>query len=222
VSFFTVARSRVFCRPVLFYCTRVVSKTNCWSLNEFAFLSSFLRCALPASPGMWVHKRVSGWTDRLTERVSGVCACSLCHTKGVESRYRRVLEYRNDNCSPSVCYMSRKVARRKQSRRVHRLPSSSQPFPGRSSWWPFYRPHVPSTQSVHLQPLLYSARHGIGRPSMSTQHTATTPARPGKMAQSQSLNHLLNFSLPPRQAQPLPRRSRKYGTQHGVWNKERE
>jgi hypothetical protein len=57
---------------------------------------------------------------------------------------------------------------------------------------------------------------------MSTQHTATTFARPGKMAQSQSLNHLLNFSLPPRQAQPLPRRSRKYGTQHGVWNKERE
>jgi hypothetical protein len=58
---------------------------------------------------------------------------------------------------------------------------------------------------------------------MSTQQTPTsTFARPGKMASSQSLNHLLNFSLPPRQAQPVPRRSRKYGTQQGVWNKERE
>ncbi|KAG5716466.1 hypothetical protein E4T56_gene15104 [Termitomyces sp. T112] len=44
------------------------------------------------------------------------------------------------------------------------------------------------------------------------------------MASSQNLNHLLNFTLPPRQVRPpvnLPRRSRKTGTQEGVWNKER-
>lgn len=52
---------------------------------------------------------------------------------------------------------------------------------------------------------------------------ASTGKRAGKMTtnSNQSLNHLLNFSLPPRQVQALPRRSRKYGTQHGVWNKER-
>lgn len=49
---------------------------------------------------------------------------------------------------------------------------------------------------------------------------STTPKRPAKMASSQSLNHLLNFTLPPRQTPAVPRRSRKYGTQHGVWNKE--
>ncbi|KAF8167481.1 hypothetical protein B0H34DRAFT_779216 [Crassisporium funariophilum] len=45
-----------------------------------------------------------------------------------------------------------------------------------------------------------------------------------KMPANQSLNHLLNFSLPPRQTRPLsslPRRSRKTGTTQGVWNKER-
>ncbi|KAJ6611470.1 hypothetical protein B0H10DRAFT_2165795 [Mycena sp. CBHHK59/15] len=38
-----------------------------------------------------------------------------------------------------------------------------------------------------------------------------------------NLNHLLNFTLPPRQTQPpsLPRRSRKTVTHQGVWNKER-
>lgn len=44
------------------------------------------------------------------------------------------------------------------------------------------------------------------------------------MASSQSLNHLLNFSLPPRQAQPLsafPRRSNKRSGQSAIWNKER-
>ncbi|KDQ63141.1 hypothetical protein JAAARDRAFT_147139 [Jaapia argillacea MUCL 33604] len=44
------------------------------------------------------------------------------------------------------------------------------------------------------------------------------------MASSQSLNHLLNFTLPPRQTQnvqSIPRRSRRTGTQQGVWNKER-
>ncbi|KAJ3731924.1 hypothetical protein DFJ43DRAFT_1132171 [Lentinula guzmanii] len=55
----------------------------------------------------------------------------------------------------------------------------------------------------------------------------TTPKRTAKMASAsnnQNLNHLLNFSLPPRQRQPLsnlPRRSRRTGTGHGVWNKER-
>ncbi|KIJ21979.1 hypothetical protein PAXINDRAFT_105678 [Paxillus involutus ATCC 200175] len=50
----------------------------------------------------------------------------------------------------------------------------------------------------------------------------TTPKRPAKMASSQSLNHLLNFTLPPRQTQPqsLPRRSKK-PTSQGIWNKER-
>ncbi|KZT30947.1 hypothetical protein NEOLEDRAFT_1126631 [Neolentinus lepideus HHB14362 ss-1] len=43
------------------------------------------------------------------------------------------------------------------------------------------------------------------------------------MTGNQSLNHLLNFTLPPRQSQvqSLPRRSRRTGTQQGVWNKER-
>ena len=47
------------------------------------------------------------------------------------------------------------------------------------------------------------------------------PKRPPKMASSQSLNHLLNFTLPPRQShsQSLPRRAKK-STSHGVWNKE--
>ncbi|KAK7058577.1 hypothetical protein VNI00_002213 [Paramarasmius palmivorus] len=53
---------------------------------------------------------------------------------------------------------------------------------------------------------------------------ATPPKRPAKMASNQSLNHLLNFTLPPRQTHPppsIPRRSRKTGNSHGVWNKER-
>jgi hypothetical protein len=52
-----------------------------------------------------------------------------------------------------------------------------------------------------------------------------TQKRVAKSPSSQSLNHLLNFSLPPRQTQQvqsLPRRSRRHGTTHGVWNKERE
>ncbi|KAG6811574.1 hypothetical protein H0H92_006823 [Tricholoma furcatifolium] len=54
--------------------------------------------------------------------------------------------------------------------------------------------------------------------------TPGTPRRVQKMASSQNMNHLLNFTLPPRQARPpvsVPRRSRKTGTQQGVWNKER-
>ena len=48
--------------------------------------------------------------------------------------------------------------------------------------------------------------------------------RPSKPS-TQSLNHLLNFTLPPRQThynQSIPRRARKTGSHHNVWNKERE
>ncbi|KAI3622050.1 ring finger domain protein [Moniliophthora roreri] len=58
----------------------------------------------------------------------------------------------------------------------------------------------------------------------STPAHATSPKRPVKMASNQSLNHLLNFTLPPRQTHPppsIPRRSRKTANYHGVWNKER-
>ncbi|KAJ7069040.1 hypothetical protein B0H15DRAFT_918159 [Mycena belliarum] len=62
--------------------------------------------------------------------------------------------------------------------------------------------------------------------SPRTPVTAPVTKRASKMASNQSLNlnHLLNFTLPPRQTQPppsLPRRSRKTGTQQGIWNKER-
>jgi hypothetical protein len=52
---------------------------------------------------------------------------------------------------------------------------------------------------------------------------ATAPQRPPKMASNQSLNHLLNFTLPPRQIQPqiVPRRSKK-AVHSAVWNKESE
>lgn len=68
-------------------------------------------------------------------------------------------------------------------------------------------------ESRHLSPLLT---------------TCPMSLLPGpKMAASQptNLNHLLNFSLPPRQPHPPSttcRRSRKTVTAHGVWNKERE
>ena len=59
----------------------------------------------------------------------------------------------------------------------------------------------------------------------------TTPAgnsnqtKRAAQTSTQSLNHLLNFSLPPRQAhypQSIPRRARRTGGNHHVWNKERE
>ena len=60
--------------------------------------------------------------------------------------------------------------------------------------------------------------------SFSGTPNATNSKRASKMnSQAVNLNHLLNFTLPPRQAQPLanlPRRSRRTGTQQ-VWNKER-
>lgn len=61
---------------------------------------------------------------------------------------------------------------------------------------------------------------------LPTANRSYTPKRVAKMASNQptNLNHLLNFTLPPRQARPLgtPRRSRKTGNTQGVWNKERE
>ncbi|KAJ3534920.1 hypothetical protein NM688_g7058 [Phlebia brevispora] len=61
-------------------------------------------------------------------------------------------------------------------------------------------------------------------PADGTPHSGPNNKRSSKkMASSQSLNHLLNFSLPPRQThqyQSLPRR-RKPGAQQAVWNKER-
>jgi hypothetical protein len=69
-------------------------------------------------------------------------------------------------------------------------------------------------------PTITMADQSTNRPS-----NPSTPKRVAKSASSQSLNHLLNFSLPPRQthqAQSLPRRSRRHGTTQGVWNKERE
>jgi hypothetical protein len=97
-----------------------------------------------------------------------------------------------------------------------------------SSWCPLPlqgpRLSRPTSLTTPVQTVSYTlAVHGL-----MSNHTGTrasnppTPKRSGKMHQGESLNHLLNFHLPPRQAQPVPRRSRKYGTQHGVWNKERE
>ncbi|THH20512.1 hypothetical protein EW146_g862 [Bondarzewia mesenterica] len=62
------------------------------------------------------------------------------------------------------------------------------------------------------------------RGAATPQSTPSAPKRPSKTASTHSINHLLNFTLPPRQTQQiqsLPRRSRRHGTQQGVWNKER-
>ncbi|KZT08523.1 uncharacterized protein LAESUDRAFT_648547 [Laetiporus sulphureus 93-53] len=60
---------------------------------------------------------------------------------------------------------------------------------------------------------------------MSIQSVTGTPQpakRSSKMASAQSLNHLLNFTLPPRQShQSLPRRGRRSSVHPAVWNKER-
>ena len=66
---------------------------------------------------------------------------------------------------------------------------------------------------------------------MTTPATAPRSTAPNQnkrsnsKASSQSLNHLLNFTLPPRQSHnflSIPRRARKTGHHHGVWNKERK
>jgi hypothetical protein len=61
-------------------------------------------------------------------------------------------------------------------------------------------------------------------PAPQYSNGSGTPKRVQKSASSQNLNHLLNFTLPPRQAQlhSIPRRSRKTGAGSGFWNKERE
>ncbi|TFK81656.1 hypothetical protein K466DRAFT_531537 [Polyporus arcularius HHB13444] len=65
---------------------------------------------------------------------------------------------------------------------------------------------------------------------MITPATAPHSASPNQnnkrssKTSAQSLNHLLNFTLPPRQSHnltSLPRRARKTGNSHGIWNKER-
>ncbi|KAJ7597307.1 hypothetical protein C8J56DRAFT_919720 [Mycena floridula] len=56
----------------------------------------------------------------------------------------------------------------------------------------------------------------------SISHSPATPKRVAKMnSQTVNMNHLLNFSLPPREVRlPPPRRSRRAGAQT-IWNKER-
>lgn len=94
------------------------------------------------------------------------------------------------------------------------------------SWWStsLYSGSPPKlTTTLHLLSAFFLV-------SMTTRGAAqqiapSTPKRPSKTASSQSLNHLLNFSLPPRQThqlQSLPRRSRRHGANQAVWNKERE
>ena len=60
----------------------------------------------------------------------------------------------------------------------------------------------------------------------TTPHTTNlSQNKRSAKAPAQSLNHLLNFTLPPRQIhynQSVPRRARKTGNQYGVWNKERK
>ena len=78
-----------------------------------------------------------------------------------------------------------------------------------------------SLSTLNLERSLRSSLSDV----MATQTTpqSATSKRPGKMASSQSLNHLLNFTLPPRQThqyQSMPRRKRT--TNQQVWNKERE
>ncbi|KAH9858236.1 hypothetical protein C2E23DRAFT_769865 [Lenzites betulinus] len=61
-------------------------------------------------------------------------------------------------------------------------------------------------------------------PTATPHSTIANQAKRAGKAPGQSLNHLLNFSLPPRQSQynhSIPRRARKTGNQHGIWNKER-
>jgi hypothetical protein len=96
-------------------------------------------------------------------------------------------------------------------------PAQARPLPStRSRWWFSH----PFSLREGRNPTIIMANQSTTRPS-----NPSTPKRVAKSASSQSLNHLLNFSLPPRQTQQvqnLPRRSRRHGTTQGVWNKERE
>ncbi len=99
----------------------------------------------------------------------------------------------------------------------HQRPAQACPLPTtRSRWWFSY----PFSLREGRNPTIIMANQSTTRPS-----NQPTPKRVAKSASSQSLNHLLNFSLPPRQTQQvqsLPRRSRRHGAAQGVWNKERE
>ncbi|KAI5120586.1 hypothetical protein M0805_002536 [Coniferiporia weirii] len=67
-----------------------------------------------------------------------------------------------------------------------------------------------------------AGNNNSNKPPAATAVTGSK--RSGKMASGQSLNHLLNFTLPPRQThalQSIPRRSRKTASGYGVWNKEK-
>ncbi|KAF7337723.1 RING finger domain protein [Mycena sanguinolenta] len=133
----------------------------------------------------------------------------------------------------------------------HSLQILSIPRPN-ADFWPVLErllPRLPALRAVRARDVRW-LRKGIGTSAQAVEGTSfcktqsltqedpypmpnatTTPAaapltprRASKMASNQSLNHLLNFTLPPRQTQPppsLPRRSRKTGTHQGVWNKER-
>lgn len=82
--------------------------------------------------------------------------------------------------------------------------------------------------STPLAVITQAARTSPSHPAcaMSTQPLNSTSKgkRPSKMA-GNSLNYLLNFTLPPRQShhnQSLPRRTRRSNAHPAIWNKESE
>lgn len=91
------------------------------------------------------------------------------------------------------------------------------------------RPAIPTCWSSSLA-ALKQASYGLLQ--MSFQKRSNTTDKPGMIplsttpkrgSSTQSLNHLLNFTLPPRQTQQtLPRRNRRTNGSSLVWNKERE
>lgn len=97
----------------------------------------------------------------------------------------------------------------------------------RTTWWPVSPSEgtaparSPATSRQQESDISYLLPMSV--PMASEPSGQNTPKRPSKMTSSQSLNHLLNFTLPPRQTHPqsLPRRGKK-PTTHGVWNKESE
>ena len=84
---------------------------------------------------------------------------------------------------------------------------------------------IPSHLYNDWEDLVVSSRLAMLTPATATHTTTTSQNKRSVKAPAQSLNHLLNFTLPPRQIhynQSIPRRARKTGNQYGVWNKERE
>ena len=73
-----------------------------------------------------------------------------------------------------------------------------------------------------FQMSLQQATNTTDKPRLIT--SPSTPKKSSsKMSSTQSLNHLLNFTLPPRQTpQNLPRRNRRANGSNQVWNKERK